>query len=161
MKIEIQLTQENAKCSLSQHNIFNLPPQILPYFRTISSLYLPLWFVSGSQQIFLPTDSKVSIFGLPSDIFFWSVQFDFLLGWTSDRHTLPALLINFIFPALPGFQCAFDLCYHNKQVLQTLHLQSVLRELSHSNYLNFWSILGFLLGDFSCFSYYNNRASFH
>lgn len=104
-------------------------------------IYLCSSYLEASKPFFLLSESKIFIFGLLSEVVFLVIKVLFSFGM-NQWHTLPALLtkLHFSLLSLASSSCAFDLCYHNKQVLQTLQLQSVLREVSHSTCLAFCSI---------------------
>lgn len=97
------------------------------------NVFLSSSYREVSKPLFLLSESKVITVGIPSDIRFLVtiILFSFWLCWQWHFSLLSLASSS---------SSAFGLCYHNQQMLQPLHMESVLREVSHSTCHAFCSI---------------------
>lgn len=92
----------NAKYHLFQHDIFNPHPRfshVLGQFPPC--IFLCSSYLEASKPFFLLSESKVFIFGLPSDNFFGHYSFNFFLDETMAH--LPSFVDELHFPCSPRF----------------------------------------------------------
>lgn len=135
----ISLFMVKAKYHLFQQETFTHPdsPILQGYFLSLSSFLVPIWKSASLYSYFLSQKCLLHLAFLQTYLF-WSLWFYFLFGWFNYSPHLFCWQLHFSLLSLASSSSsAFDLRYPNQQTLQPLHLESVLREVSHSTCLTF------------------------